>query len=131
VGSPAYCSPEQILGRPVDGRSDVYSLACTLYEVVFGRPPFERVDVEAVLEAHLRATPVFDLPPVVPMGEPFMRWLRRCMSRTRANRPDAAAARAELRSLAPQAPIERLAPRARVTVPMPVLLDDESVSPRV
>lgn len=131
VGSPAYCSPEQILGRPVDGRSDVYSLACTLYEVVFGRPPFERVDVEAVLEAHLRSTPAFDLPPVVPMGEPFMRWLRRCMSRTRANRPDAAAARAELRSLAPQAPIERLAPRARVTVPMPVLLDDESVSPRV
>ena len=131
VGSPAYCSPEQILGRPVDGRSDVYSLGCTLYEVVFGRPPFERVGVDAVLEAHLRATPVFDLPPVVPMGEPFMRWLRRCLSRTRANRPDAAAARAELRSLAPAAPIERLAPRARVTVPMPVLLDDESQSARV
>jgi len=131
VGSPAYCSPEQILGRPVDGRSDVYSLACTIYELVFGRPPFERDDVDAVLEAHLRATAAFDLPPVVQVGEPFMRWLHRCMSRTRANRPDAAAARAELRSLTPAAPIERLAPRARVTVPMPVLLDDESVSARV
>ena len=131
VGSPAYCSPEQILGRPVDGRSDVYSLGCMLYELVFGRPPFERDDVDAVLEAHLRATPSFDLPPVVPMGEPFTRWLRRCMSRTRANRPDAAAARAELRSLAPAPAIERLAPRARVTVPMPVLLDDADVSARV
>jgi serine/threonine-protein kinase len=131
VGSPAYCSPEQILGRPVDGRSDVYSLGCTLYEVVFGHPPYERDSVDAVLEAHLRDTPAFDIPPVVPMGEPFMRWLRRCTSRTRANRPDAAAARAELRSLAPAAPIERLAPRARVTVPMPVLLDDESASARV
>ena len=131
VGSPAYCSPEQILGRPMDGRSDVYSLGCTLYELVFGRPPFERDDVDAVLEAHLRATPAFDLPPVVPMGEPFMRWLRHCMSRTRANRPDAAAARAELRSLAPAAPLERIAPRARVTVPMPVILDDEAVSARV
>jgi eukaryotic-like serine/threonine-protein kinase len=131
VGSPAYCSPEQILGRPVDGRSDVYSLGCTLYELVFGRPPFEGNDVDAVLEAHLRATPAFDLSPVVSMGEPFLRWLRRCMSRTRANRPDAAAARAELRSLTPAAPIERVAPRARVTVPMPVLLDDEAVRARV
>ena len=130
IGSPPYCSPEQILGRPVDGRSDVYSLGCTLYELVFGHPPFERGDVDAVLEAHLRATPAFDIPPVIPVGEPFIRWLRRCMSRTRANRPDAAAARAELRSLVPAPPVERLAPRARVTVPMPVVLDDESVSTR-
>jgi eukaryotic-like serine/threonine-protein kinase len=130
VGSPAYCSPEQILGRPVDGRSDVYSLGCTLYELVFGRPPFEGDDVDAVLEGHLRATPAFDQP-LVPMGEPFLRWLRRCMSRTRASRPDAAAARADLRALAPAALIERLAPRARVTVPMPVLLDDEQVSAHV
>jgi serine/threonine-protein kinase len=131
VGSPSYCSPEQILGRPVDGRSDVYSLGCTLYELVFGRPPFEGADVDAVIEAHLRATPAFDLPAVVPMGEPFLRWLRRCMSRTRASRPDAAQARAELRSLIPESPIERVAPRARVTVPMPVLLDDTEVSARV
>ena len=53
------------------------------------------------------------------------------MSRTRGNRPDAAAARAELRSLVPPSPVERLAPRARVTVPMPVLLDDAEVSTRV
>lgn len=130
VGSPAYCSPEQILGRPVDGRSDVYSLGCTLYELVFGAPPFERDDVDAVLEAHLRTEPAFDRPPIVPMGEPFMRWLRRCLSRTRAKRPDAAAARADLRSLVPASLVERLAPRARVTVPMPVLLDEEAVSAR-
>jgi hypothetical protein len=53
------------------------------------------------------------------------------MSRTRASRPDAAQARAELRSLIPESPIERVAPRARVTVPMPVLLDDTEVSARV
>ena len=130
VGSPSYSSPEQILGRPVDGRSDVYALGCTLYELVFGRPPFDGVDVDAVIEAHLRATPTFDLPAAVHMSEPFLRWLRRCMSRTRANRPDAAQARAELRALAPESPIERVAPRARVTVPMPVLLDDAEVSAR-
>jgi eukaryotic-like serine/threonine-protein kinase len=131
VGSPSYCSPEQILGRPVDGRSDVYSLACTLYELVFGHAPFPGDDVDAVLEAHLRATPAFDGSPVVPMGQPFVRWLQRCMSRTRTNRPDAARARAELRALAPAAVVERVAPRARVTVPMPLVLDDVDVRSRV
>jgi hypothetical protein len=59
-----------------------------------------------------------------------MRWLRRCLSRTRARRPDAAAARAELRSLAPASLVERRAPSARVTVPMPVLLDEDAMSAR-
>ncbi|HEU4720503.1 MAG TPA: protein kinase [Gemmatimonadaceae bacterium] len=130
VGSPSYCSPEQILGRPVDGRSDVYSLACTLYELVFGRPPFVGDAVDAVIESHLRATPSFDIAPVVPMGEPFVRWLRRCLSRTRAGRPDAAQARAELRALAPTTAVERMAPRARVTVPMPMVLDDVEAGAR-
>ena len=131
VGSPSYCSPEQILGRPVDGRSDVYSLGCTLYELVFGRPPFEGEGIDAVLEAHLRATPSFDRRPEVAMPEPFMAWLRRCLSRTRANRPDAARARADLRAGVPPAFVERAAPRARVTVPMPVVLDDQETHARV
>ncbi len=126
VGSPSYCSPEQILGRPVDGRSDVYSLGCTLYELVFGRPPFEGEGIDAVLQAHLHATPSFDRPLAVPMSDSFVRWLRRCLSRTRTGRPDAAQARAELGALAPPAPLERIAPRARVTVPMPVLLQEEA-----
>jgi serine/threonine-protein kinase len=98
VGSPSYCSPEQILGRPVDGRSDVYSLGCTLYELVFGRPPFSGDEIDGAIESHLRGTVTFDREPLVEMGAPFLHWLKRCMSRTRINRPDAAAARASLRS---------------------------------
>jgi serine/threonine-protein kinase len=44
VGTPAYMSPEQVAGREVDARSDVYSLACLVYEMVCGRPPFARAD---------------------------------------------------------------------------------------
>lgn len=39
-GTGAYMSPEQVLGRPIDGRSDLYSAAIVLYETIAGRPPF-------------------------------------------------------------------------------------------
>ena len=97
VGTPAYSSPEQILGRAVDGRSDVYSLACTLYELVFGRAPFGSDDVERAIDGHLHGAAAFNAPPRVPMDDAFLQWLRRSLSRTRSQRPDAAAALAALK----------------------------------
>ena len=60
VGTPEYMAPEQISGRPTDGRSDLYSLACVVYETLAGGPPFERDDDMALLWAHQ-----YDSPPAL------------------------------------------------------------------
>ncbi|MBT2510390.1 serine/threonine protein kinase [Streptomyces sp. ISL-98] len=52
VGTLDYVAPEQISGRPVDGRCDVYSLACVVHETMAGTPPFQRDDDMALLWAH-------------------------------------------------------------------------------
>ncbi|MDI2131798.1 protein kinase domain-containing protein [Yinghuangia seranimata] len=57
VGTPAYLSPEQIDGAAVDGRTDVYSLGCLLYELLVGRPPFAGDSPFAVMNQHLTKPP--------------------------------------------------------------------------
>jgi len=53
VGSPLYVSPDCIMGRPLDSRSDIYSLGATFYHVFSGQPPFDGADMEEVLLKHL------------------------------------------------------------------------------
>ena len=57
VGTPAYLAPEQIEGGPVDGRADIYSLGCLLYECLTGYTPFARGSRLAVAWAHLEEEP--------------------------------------------------------------------------
>jgi serine/threonine-protein kinase len=52
VGTPQYMSPEQAGGVAVDGRSDEYSLACVLYEMLSGQPPFTGASVQAIMARH-------------------------------------------------------------------------------
>jgi serine/threonine-protein kinase len=58
VGTPMYMSPEQAEGSPrIDGRSDVYSLGCVLYEALTGKAPFSGSTALAVVVSHLVDTP--------------------------------------------------------------------------
>ncbi len=69
IGTIDYIAPEQISGKPVDGRTDIYALGCVLYQCMTGEPPFQHDDDTAVLWAHLVGAPPSltshrpDLPP--------------------------------------------------------------------
>lgn len=52
-----YASPEQLRGQPLDGRSDQYSLACTVQALLTGRPPFAADNVATVVQGHLTTAP--------------------------------------------------------------------------
>jgi hypothetical protein len=69
LGTVDYISPEQIEGKPVDGRADEYALACATFEMLTGAPPFRRDEAMAVMYAQLSEPPPLvtsqrpDLPP--------------------------------------------------------------------
>jgi eukaryotic-like serine/threonine-protein kinase len=85
-GTPAYLSPEQILGHPTDGRSDLFSLGIVLYQLTTGRRPFESDSLEAVCAQILRAniTPPGQLNPLLPRA--FDGIVARCLARNPQDR---------------------------------------------
>ncbi len=84
IGTVDYIAPEQIEGKPVDGRADVYSLGCVVYQCLSGRVPFPRSDDVAVLWAHVREHP----PRVTATREDVSPELDRIVAKAMAKSPD-------------------------------------------
>lgn len=86
-GSPSYIAPEQIRGRRVDPRADIYSLGCTFFELVTGEVPYTGATTNDLLNKHVSA-PI----PSVTASKPTFpsaaaRLIRRMMAKDPADRP--------------------------------------------
>ncbi|HEX8818014.1 MAG TPA: protein kinase [Terriglobales bacterium] len=81
MGTPAYMSPEQTSGRPLDHRTDIFSLGVVLHEMATGRHPFEGSSSAELVSSILRddPAPVTDLRPELPND--LARIIRRCLEK--------------------------------------------------
>lgn len=88
IGSPYYMSPEQVLNRDIDFRSDIYSLGATFYHMVTGQPPLDADTAQGVMKRHL-----VDRPPLPEQLNPAVsanvsQIIQCCMRKRRAKRYD-------------------------------------------
>lgn len=84
LGTPAYMSPEQGLGQPLDGRSDVYALGVILYEALTGRVPYRAETPVAVIFKHISDP----LPPARELNPDIPEPLERVLLKSLAKRPE-------------------------------------------
>jgi serine/threonine protein kinase/Flp pilus assembly protein TadD len=109
-GTPAYMSPEQLMGdRQLDGRSDIYSLGCVLYEMLTGKPPF--AGKEGFVKRFTEAAP---RPSAIRKEIPL--WLDEVVAKTLARDADGRFGRAEdlVRALADHTSLESNPPQTLV-----------------
>jgi len=107
LGTPAYMSPEQARGKPIDKRTDIWAFGCVLFEMLSSRPVFKGDTISDTIAAILEREPAWDrLPDATPQS--VHRLLRRCLDKDIKRRlRDIGDARVELEELASQRPSSR------------------------
>ncbi|MGA5821692.1 WD40 repeat domain-containing serine/threonine protein kinase [Kitasatospora sp. NPDC094028] len=99
IGTPQYMAPEQLEGRRIDARADLWALGVTLYAAVEGRPPFDGATLTAVITAVL-TQPV----PAAPQAGPLGPVLAELLAKDAALRPEAQTVALRLRAIRSGAP---------------------------
>ena len=124
IGTLHYMAPERFIGHDIDGRADIYSLACLLHECLTGAPPFGDKDLPALMYAQLNSDP----PEASSLVEGIPHALDAVIARGMAKDPKdrfatagamAAAAREALLAEAPIPEMTELPPPARTEIPDP------------
>ncbi|MBV9339388.1 MAG: protein kinase [Acidobacteria bacterium] len=119
MGTPAYMSPEQIAGRALDHRTDIFSLGIILYEMASGRRPFEGASSAELASAILRDTPrpLSELRADLP--ERLCQLIQRCLEKNARDRfPSARDIRSALCGVTAQAPSIRTTATAPASHPV-------------
>src|ERR1700680_2224947 len=120
IGTPAYMSPEQLQGRPIDERSDIFSFGAVSYEMLAGEQAFAGKSMAEGLSAALR-----DEPPPLNVPVAIERTITRCLAKRSSERfQSMAEVRAALQQL-PQTPAARRARSVRVPVGVTRLIGRE------
>jgi serine/threonine-protein kinase len=95
MGTPHYMSPEQAMGKLVDGRSDLYALGVVMYEALCGFPPFDGADAFSVgyKHVHEKPVPISEIDSRVP--EPLAAIVMRCLEKSASDRHERGTALAD------------------------------------
>ncbi len=132
LGTSTYMSPEQLRGRDLDARTDIWSLGVVLYEALAGRPPFEATNYGDLVVAILHGDPptLSDARDDLPEG--LEEVLKRVLAKDRDERfPSAKELQTELKRLARRLDLESEAPRDFITSTSPRVQAEEREAARM
>jgi serine/threonine protein kinase/Tfp pilus assembly protein PilF len=122
IGTPEYMSPEQVEGKGIDERSDIYSLGVILYEMVTGRRPFEGETALSVAHKQKYEAPVDPKTHNAQIPDDLSRVILRCLEKDKEKRfQNAEELHAELTRIEEELPTtERVVPKRKPTRPQAV-----------